>query len=256
MPIGHGRVPEERVRDVGLPARHGLAVHRDVARITHPLPESCCAIEGQHAAPQMPVQRRVAGLPPSGRDDDAPAHRVPHRGRGSRVAHRVVVHRQGGAGRQQVAQGTQLGVGIGQVADQVCGQDPVERADDAVVGKAFHGCVHEIGPTGARLCSWPRRACLWMRRSQRCRLAGRRSAARLSMRRYRIRRRATAGRGPGWAVAIAGPKDEGGHGIPDWYRRGDRRQMRTDVEGGRHISAGQTGITETHVVAPIAAGRR
>ncbi len=243
------------MRDVGLPARHGLAVHRDVARITHPLPESCCAIERQHAAPQMPIQRRVAGLPPARRDDDAPAHRVPHRGRGSRVAHRVVVHRQGGAGRQQVAQGAQLGVGIGQVADQVGGQDPVERADDAVVGKAFHGGVHELDRRGPGFvlgfvehafgCVDRNDVGLRGDAQQRgCRCAGTASgveqpqAAALVGQSQSLCRKTKVG-----MVSRAGT-DEAVVG------------RCTDVERGRHISAGQTCITQTHVGAPIAAGRR
>ena len=106
------------------------------------------------------------GLPPAGGNDDAPAHRVPDRGRGPGVAHRVVVHRQRGAGRQQVAQRPQLGVGIGQIADQIRGQDPVERAGDAVLGEAFDGCVHEPDRRRPRFALALRRASPATRRSR------------------------------------------------------------------------------------------
>ena len=249
------RVPEEGVRDVGFPAGHGLAAHRREARIAHPLPQSCCAVEGQHAAPQVPVQRRVAGLPPAGRDDDAPAHRVPDRGGDARVAHRVVVHRQRGAGRQQVAQRPQLGVGVGEVADQVGGQDPVERADDAVFGEALHRACARTGPTGATTWSPPRRACPRCVDGHDLGVRGDAQQARPSTRRCRIRRRATAVRDPRRAAASLGRKSK----VRMVSRAGADQPVvgvRADVERGGHLSAGQAGVTDAHVDAPIAAGRR
>src|ERR1700742_3477336 len=71
-------ISEEGVGDVGLPARHGFAVYRDKPRVAQPMSKLPHAVKCQHAAPQMPVQRRVAGLPPAGRNDDAPTHRVPN----------------------------------------------------------------------------------------------------------------------------------------------------------------------------------
>ena len=108
-----------------------------------PLPESRCAVECQHAAPQIPVQRRVAGLPPAGGNDDAPAHRVPDRGRGreSRTEYSCTASVAPGASRLRRARSWVSR--IGEIADQIGGQDAVERADDAAVGEVFDGGVHE-----------------------------------------------------------------------------------------------------------------
>ena len=49
-------------------------------------------------------------------------------------------------GRSSVAQRPQLGVGVGEVADQVRGEDAVERAVDAGVGEALDAGCARTGP--------------------------------------------------------------------------------------------------------------
>ena len=118
--------------------------------LAHPLPESRCTVErtrcatGAGTASRRRVRNRPHGMMMRR------AHRVPDRGGDPRITHRVVVHRQRRARAQQGAQRPQLGVGVGEVADQVGGQDAVERTDDAGFPRGPRAAVHETDRGGPR----------------------------------------------------------------------------------------------------------
>ena len=93
-----------------------------------PVTERLGAVELVDAAPQVAVEAGVAAAHLAHRDDDRRAHRVPHGGRDPRVADRVLVHRQSRAWPQKRSELAQLRIGVLEVAQQVGGEDAVERS--------------------------------------------------------------------------------------------------------------------------------
>ena len=159
-----------------------------------------------HAAPQVAVQAGVAAAQPAHRDDDRRADRVPHRT--SPAGSREPSTRAPPAfapGRSSVRNARNWASGSVEVAQQVRGEDAVERPVDAGVGDVLDAAVHE--PHRRRASAWrrPRPACPTTRRPRRSRRAGRRTAAPRWTRRCRSRRRAGAVRGRGREPACAEP---------------------------------------------------
>ena len=185
------------------------------------------------------------------------AHRLPHGAGRPGVRDRVLVHGQGAAGPQQLAQVAQRGVRVGHVADQVRGEDAVERPVHAGGGQLLDRSVHErdrrrprLGP-GARPASRPRR------RPPRSRRAGRRRAAPPWTRRSRSRRRAAAGRAPRPAAASAGRTAAGARGTRGSRRPAGRRRRRRRRSAAGTVSRRRPGDSALTVLPsfPSAAAR-
>ncbi len=125
------------------------------------------------------------------RDDDArstPRSRSPCATRESRTEYSCTA--SVAPGRSSVRNAAQLGVRVGEVAQQVGGEDAVERAVDAGVGEVLDPAVHEAHRRRPATWRRPRPACPPRRRRRRSRRAGAASAVRRSMRPCRSRRRA------------------------------------------------------------------
>ena len=85
-----------------------------------------------HAAPQVVVEPGAPRREPAERHDDATADRGPDRLRHRSPRDGVLVDDQRPAGPQQVVERSQQAVAVGHVAEQVCGEDPVQGLEPGV----------------------------------------------------------------------------------------------------------------------------
>ena len=145
------------MHDVLLPAAHRLAPDVDEPCVAQPLRQPLDPVELQHAAPQIPVEPAGAGAQAAHRDDDRPADEGPDPPAARGVAHRVVVHGERRARLEEVVERAQRDVRRGQVAQQVRGEDAVERAGHPRCREVHRVAVHEghglrplLGPRGVQ----------------------------------------------------------------------------------------------------------
>jgi hypothetical protein len=123
-----GRRARKDVDDAALPAVHRFGAYADEAgRAEAPL-EGAYAVEVEHAAAEVAVDRRARRGEGAGGDDDRARDEVPHEAGALGVGDRVLVEADHAARREQAEEVGEATIGVRDVADPVGHEDRVEGA--------------------------------------------------------------------------------------------------------------------------------